>query len=192
MSLIENSWLWHFLIRQCDSSYTISISQVVCPSHTHHVSSYDGMVCVPNHNTMCNYHYHFLFLDVKQMVQYIYTHDKFYQWKLGTLPYYNQFVWSSQHFWNNISQANEIFVNWASVHQQVIAYIKDKATNLNTLPIVLTFVVSCPLLQLSSLFNGTCFGHVMSKACQYATNDSKVRVGMKDVSLAKVEYVLQK
>jgi hypothetical protein len=32
----------------------------------------------------------------------------------------------------------------------------------------------------------------MSKACQYATNDSKVRVGMKDANLVKVEYVLQK
>jgi hypothetical protein len=63
---------------------------------------------------------------------------------------------------------------------------------LNTLAIVLNFVVSCALLQLSSPFNGTCFGHVMSKACQYAMNDSKVRVEMKDVSLAKVEYVLQK
>ncbi len=52
--------------------------------------------------------------------------------------------------------------------------------------------MSCAPLQLSSPLNGTCFGHVMSKACQYATNDSKVRVGMKNVSLAKAEYVLQK
>jgi hypothetical protein len=35
-------------------------------------------------------------------------------------------------------------------------------------------------------FVGFCFGHAISKACQYATNEAKVGVGMKEVSLKDV------
>jgi hypothetical protein len=38
-------------------------------------------------------------------------------------------------------------------------------------------------LQLETPFARICFGHAMSKAYQYATNDVKLCVGMKEVSL---------
>ncbi len=40
----------------------------------------------------------------------------------------------------------------------------------------LQFIVDCEPLKMLRVYIGTCFGHVMSKACQYATNDDKVLV----------------
>jgi hypothetical protein len=60
-------------------------------------------------------------------------------------------------------------------------YVKDEGPNLNSFTTTLTFVVSCEPLQKFQPFASSCFGHAMSKACQYATNE--VKVGMKEVSL---------
>jgi hypothetical protein len=57
---------------------------------------------------------------------------------------------------------------------KVIACIKDEGSNLASLTIVLTSIVFCFSLKLVSLFVGSYFGHVMSKATQYAIDDSKV------------------
>jgi hypothetical protein len=46
--------------------------------------------------------------------------------------------------------------------------VKDQGSNLNTLKNALKFVVKCETLGLEESFQGTCFGHVFSKACQYA------------------------
>jgi hypothetical protein len=75
---------------------------------------------------------------------------------------------------------------------KVIMYVKDEGTNLNSFTIALTFVVSCEPLQLFQQFVGFCIGHVMSKACQYATNEVKVGVNMKKINLKDVQVVLQK
>ncbi len=74
----------------------------------------------------------------------------------------------------------------------IIVYVKDEGTNLNSLVSTFTNIISCALLQLVTPFNGTCFGYVMSKACQYATNDTKIGVGMKEVNVAKIQSALQK
>jgi len=63
--------------------------------------------------------------------------------------------------------------------------------NLNTLTLVLTNVVIDYPFQLSSPFLGSCFGHAMSKACQYAYDDSKVCVGFLEVSFENVQTSLQ-
>jgi hypothetical protein len=44
----------------------------------------------------------------------------------------------------------------------------DKGSNLNTLTLTLTSVITFFFLQLSSAFVGSYFIHVMSKAFQYA------------------------
>jgi len=64
---------------------------------------------------------------------------------------------------------------------KIITYVKDENTNLNTFFFVFTSVIFCAPLQLVAPFNGTHFGHVMFKACQYATNDTKIKAGMKEV-----------
>ncbi len=62
---------------------------------------------------------------------------------------------------------------------KIIVYVKDERINLNTLVSTFISIISCAPLQLATPFNGTCFGYVMSKACQYAINDIKIGVGMK-------------
>jgi hypothetical protein len=34
------------------------------------------------------------------------------------------------------------------------------------------------------VYEGTCFGHIMPKVCQYATNDDKILIGLKSVKYA--------
>jgi hypothetical protein len=36
---------------------------------------------------------------------------------------------------------------------------------------VLHSIIDCESLNIHKVYEGTCFGHVMSKAYQYATND---------------------
>jgi hypothetical protein len=57
---------------------------------------------------------------------------------------------------------------------KIIAHVKDEGSNLNTMTIALKFVVNYEILGLDESFQGCCFGHVFSKACQYATIDQKV------------------
>jgi len=80
-----------------------------------------------------------------------------------------------------------------------IVHVKDKRSNISTLTSTLTNVVTYYpfhqdqlLDQLSSPFVGSCFGHAMSKACQYAFYDSKVCVGFSKVSLKNVQVLLYK
>jgi hypothetical protein len=42
------------------------------------------------------------------------------------------------------------------------------------LTVALKSIVSCDVLGLEENFQGTCFGHAFSKACQYATTNEKV------------------
>lgn len=60
--------------------------------------------------------------------------------------------------------------------ERIISFVKDKGGNLATIA-TLKSVMSYGPLQRSSLFEGTRFRHVMSKACQYAKNDAKVSMG---------------
>ncbi len=53
--------------------------------------------------------------------------------------------------------------------KKIIAYVKDEGFNLNAMIIALKLDVSCKSLSLEESFQGTCFGHVFSKACQYNT-----------------------
>ncbi len=83
---------------------------------------------------------------------------------------------------------------------KIIIYVKDKRSNISTLTSTLTNVVTYYpfyqedqlLDQLSSSFVGSCFGHAMLKACQYAFYDSKVCVGFSKVSLKNVQVLLFK
>ncbi len=56
----------------------------------------------------------------------------------------------------------------------VIAFVKDEGNNLSTMAIALNFMIICQPLKFKHDYESTYFGHVMSKACQYATNDDKV------------------
>jgi hypothetical protein len=40
-----------------------------------------------------------------------------------------------------------------------------------------------PKVRVATIYEGTCFGHVIFKTCQYATNDDKVFVGLENVNV---------
>ncbi len=63
---------------------------------------------------------------------------------------------------------------------KVISFVKDKGVNLRIMTISLKNIIFCDMLDLPTPFAGTCWGHVMSKAASYATNDSKVYGGLRE------------
>jgi hypothetical protein len=68
-------------------------------------------------------------------------------------------------------------------------YIKNEGSNLNTLIFIFNFIVHCYAFQLACPFVKSCFGHAMSKATQYAIDDSKICVGFSKVNLKEVQWV---
>jgi len=61
----------------------------------------------------------------------------------------------------------------------MIKFVKNKGINLISMATTLCFVVDCRLLKLQQVYEGTCFSHIMSKACQYGNNDEKVTTCLK-------------
>jgi hypothetical protein len=53
-------------------------------------------------------------------------------------------------------------------------------------------IVFCQILGMLTLFVGACWGHAMSKCCQYATNDTKVCASVILISIKLAQFVLQK
>jgi uncharacterized protein YqhQ len=58
------------------------------------------------------------------------------------------------------------------LRKNIIVYVKDERSNLNAMISALKFVINCEYLRLEESFQGTCFGHSFSKACQYALKKS--------------------
>ncbi len=75
------------------------------------------------------------------------------------------------------------FLDVYGLRNKIIAYVKDEGSNLNTLTNASKFVFKCETLGFEESFQGTCFGHVFSKVCQYATIDGKVCKSLKYVSI---------
>jgi hypothetical protein len=53
---------------------------------------------------------------------------------------------------------------------KILCYVKNKGSMTTTLKTI----ISCESLNLHVLFNGSCFGHAMSKTSQYAPNDDNI------------------
>jgi hypothetical protein len=66
---------------------------------------------------------------------------------------------------------------------KLFAHVKDEGDNLSTLAQAMSFVVSCVPLTIITPYQRSYFGHVFSKACQYATNDAIVCFDFQEVSL---------
>ena len=75
--------------------------------------------------------------------------------------------------------------------KKVICYVKDEGTNLSTMTEALKSVVGCDELGLAAPFEGSCFGHAMSKACQYATADDKVCDNLTPISVKATQSTIQ-
>ncbi len=55
------------------------------------------------------------------------------------------------------------------LRKNIISYVKNEGSILNAMTNVLKSIVNCEPLGLEESFQGTCFGHAFSKACQYGT-----------------------
>jgi hypothetical protein len=73
-----------------------------------------------------------------------------------------------------------------------LAYVKDEGFNLQTCDQALKLVVSCGDLGIIEPFDSSCYGHVLSKLCQYATLDDKVTHGLHYPSIKYAQTNIQK
>jgi hypothetical protein len=65
----------------------------------------------------------------------------------------------------------------------VVDILKDESINLISITTTLDYIVDCHLLKLQWVYEGFCCTHVMFKVCQYVTNDNKIIIGLKNVSV---------
>jgi hypothetical protein len=66
-------------------------------------------------------------------------------------------------------------LDWFALIDKIVTYVNDERFNLQTCASALNSIISCSTLVLLESFCGSCLGHALSKACQYATIDDKVR-----------------
>jgi len=74
-------------------------------------------------------------------------------------------------------------LNEYDLMKKIVAYVKDEGENLNAMTIVLIFVVNCEVLGMEESFQGTCFGHALSKACQYGIVEEFFSKNLKHISI---------
>jgi hypothetical protein len=68
--------------------------------------------------------------------------------------------------------------------KEILQCVNNKGSNLRSDDHkTLEYVVNCDNLRLEEPFQGPCFGHAMSKACQYATTNKKVSIGLHEMSI---------
>ncbi len=78
------------------------------------------------------------------------------------------------------------FLDSYGLRKKIIAYIKYEGANLNSMTLIVKFVVNCEILGLEESFNGTCFDHAFSKTCHYVTIKEKV---CKDLRIVSIKFV---
>jgi hypothetical protein len=61
-------------------------------------------------------------------------------------------------------QLESLLLNFGLVHH-VIAFVKYEGINLTTMAFALRSIIDCQPLRLLKVYEGTCFKHVMFKAC---------------------------
>jgi hypothetical protein len=52
--------------------------------------------------------------------------------------------------------------------------------------------VNCEVFGMEESFQGTCFGHAFSKACQYGTTKEKICKNLRHISIKLAQFDLQK
>ncbi len=72
----------------------------------------------------------------------------------------------------------------------VLAFVRDEGRHLGFMAMTLWFIINYKPLEILWVCECTCFGHVMSKVYQYATNDNKASMGLTLVSVKFFEVAL--
>jgi hypothetical protein len=88
-------------------------------------------------------------------------------------------------------QLQRFLENFGLIHR-VLAFVKNEGSNLGSMATTLWSIIDCEPLKMLWVYAGTYFGHVMFKACQYATNDDKVFTWMTLVNVKDFQVGLQK
>ncbi len=78
-----------------------------------------------------------------------------------------------------------------STNLLTISLAMDEDINLSTMTNVLKHIVTCEKLGMHAPFEDVCFGHALSKACQYATFDEKISFGLQLVSIKTTQSSVQ-
>jgi hypothetical protein len=73
----------------------------------------------------------------------------------------------------------------------VVAFVKDENNNLTSMAITLCSIVDCHPLKFLWVYEGTYFGHVMSRTCQYGSNDERMVTSLKHVNVKNAQVNLQ-
>ncbi len=82
-------------------------------------------------------------------------------------------------------------LNKYDLRKKIIVYVKDEGSNFNAMTTILKIVVNYEYFGLEENFQGTCFGHVFSKACQYGIVEEKLCKDLKYVSINSIQANLQ-
>jgi hypothetical protein len=83
---------------------------------------------------------------------------------------------------NLASQLQVLFEKYNLINK-IICCVKDEGTNLSTMTNVLKQIVNYERLGKLAPCEGVCFGHALSKTCQYATSNEKVSSGLQPGSI---------
>ncbi len=83
-------------------------------------------------------------------------------------------------------------LNKYGLKKKIISNVKDEGLNINAMATSLKDVVNYEFIGLEKSFQGTCFGHVFSKACQYVITEEKVCEDLKYVSIKYIQTNMQK
>jgi hypothetical protein len=73
------------------------------------------------------------------------------------------------------------------LRKEIIAYVKNKGSNINVMIITLKLVVSCEYFNLEENFQGTFFRHVFSKAYEYGSAKEKIYHNLKYVFIKSTQ-----
>jgi hypothetical protein len=102
--------------------------------------------------------------------------------------------WKPHHVFVSLFEANDttrlglakqlkVLLESFSLTSKVLCFVKDERLNLRTMGTTLKSLISCEVLNLKFHFDSACFGHAMSKATQYDTNDDKISMDLKPISV---------
>jgi hypothetical protein len=88
---------------------------------------------------------------------------------VATLTYYNRIVRGNETTWQAMAINVTKLLDQYDLRKIIIACVKDEGEKLNVMTTILKFMVNYEVLGMEESFQGTCFGHAFSKACQYGT-----------------------
>jgi hypothetical protein len=90
-----------------------------------------------------------------------------------------------------VTQLHSLLEKFGLLHI-VFDFVKIEGINLVAMATTVHFIIDYDLLKSFRVYEGTWFGHVMSKACQSDTNDNKVSTRLQHVNVKDARIGLQK